>query len=454
MAEPETTAGTPPSRPAGNAAKQDLERPPVTEMLSGLGQRLQDLKARDPNLADHVNSLREQGSDPLRASQREFQHLLAYAIQDAEKALGTQLPLSTSTRAEVSRLASSAPGLENDHMSALLQSNATIGDPSLVHTIRAAATEIGRQTDQNTDTIRDQIAVLKNKARLAERVPQPLPPSEAAAPADRARPSAGASENRESTRPERAEPQKRAPEAERQQDEARAQGPAGHVDPRVYQPGPLDGVLSALRGPGAFAGTAPWDPAPQPFGERLTAFQAKMQDGRDDIGLRDAERAGRAALDTFGGFRTGEGATVVNRIQSAARSDPEGMAGVLSEMRDGGRYQDLRKQFNDALKDETGFARAYDQAAEALAKYGEARTGVERIIAHRPDAANLTAKFQQLDAEIGEAAGSAPSRREGKNMIDDISKQAGEIIQRALDAVKSFFTSPGLQASRPGPSPS
>jgi hypothetical protein len=454
MAEHDPTSQpTQPESPPDSEGRE-TPRPPIAEALDGLSQHLKQLTERDASLADHVKGLVQEGTDPVRANQREFLHLVAYAVQDAEKTLAHQISLSPSARAEVTRFASSAPGLENDGMSALLQSTATIGDASLVRDIRSAATEIGRQAYQDTDGIRSQIASLENGVRLAERVPQPGPAPEAPIASDRARASAGASENRETSRPENGEVPKRAPEAERPQDDARAQASAGRVDPRVYQAGPLDGVLSALRGTGASVGSAPWDPAPQPFGERLTAFEAKMRDGRDDIGLRDAERVGRAALDAIEGFRTGEGATVMNRIQSAARSDPEGMSGVLTGMGEGGRYQDLRQQFNNALRDETGFAHAYDQAAEALAKYGEARTGVERIIAHRPDTANLTAKFQQLDAEIGEAAGSTPSRREGKNMIDDISKQAAEIIQRALDAVKIFFTGPGTQASRPGPSPS
>ena len=96
----------------------------------------------------------------------------------------------------------------------------------------------------------------------------------------------------------------------------------------------------------------------------------------------------------------------------------------MAGMRDGGRYQDLRQQFNGALNEEKGFAQAYDKAAEALARYGDARVGVEQIISRRPDAANLTSKFQQLDAEIGEKAEGTPSRREGKNALEDISKQA------------------------------
>ena len=36
----------------------------------------------------------------------------------------------------------------------------------------------------------------------------------------------------------------------------------------------------------------------------------------------------------------------MSRIREAARNNPGGMEGVLSEMRPGGRFADLRTQFN------------------------------------------------------------------------------------------------------------
>lgn len=449
MAEPETPATPQAANPPPRAASAVGARSqtPMREALDALERASNILQEKDPALADRARDLVAQAADPVRFNQRAFHHEIAYAVQDTEKALGHQLNLSPNARSAVDRLAGSAPNLENDQMAALLRRTVEIGDPAVVHEIRRTGGEIGRQVEQNTDTIRSQIDALVAKAQSAERAPKllPPPPEQPSAPA-----AAGASASGQQE-PADGQPQPVLPERGQQQ---RGTSRYGTADPSVYAKTIADGVISGIRGAFVPSGAAPWEAAPQPFGERLTAFQAKMRDASNEHGLRDAEKAGRAALDAMEGFRTGEGATVMNRIQSAARADPEGISGVLSQMREGGRYQDLRQQFNSALKEETGFARAYDQAAEALAKYGEARTGVEQIIARRPDAANLTAKFQQLDAEIGEAAGKAPSRREGKSMLEDVSKQAGEIIQRAVEAVKSFFTRPGPEASRPGPSPS
>lgn len=447
MANPDTSTNFAPSdnTNGANAPKASDPNAAFREMLDALNRSLPAVRGRDPDLAQTIQTITTQAADPLRANQREFRHDVAYAVQDTEKALGHELRLSQNGRSEVARLAGSAPGLENDRMLALLRRTAEIGDPKLVYDLRRTGAEIGRQLDQNADATRSQIEALEDRARKAPEAPNLLPP-----PAEQ--PSPSASTNGPAGEQNQAG---RASQAAGQTQQQQAPGSRyGTAAPAVYQPGIIDGLILGLRDALAPRGQAPSEPPPQPFGDRLAEFTAKMQAKQDDAGLLKAEKAGRAAADALEGFRTGEGATVMNRIQSAARSDPQGIQGVLSEMREGGKFQDLREQFNNALKDEAGAGRAYDRAAEALAKYGEARTGVEQIIARRPDAANLTTKFQQMDAEIGEAAESTPSRKDGKTMLDDMAKQTAEIFRRAIEGLKSIFTRAGPQAGQSGPSPS
>jgi hypothetical protein len=210
----------------------------------------------------------------------------------------------------------------------------------------------------------------------------------------------------------------------------------------VLRGGILDTLTAVLRGNGQ-PNNAPWDPAPTPLGTRLQAFEAKVAARQQDEGIERVQNWARAAANAMDGFRNTEGATIMNRIQTAARAEPGGMATVLSEMRQGGKFGDLRQAFDKALIDDKGFGAAYDKAATALARYGSGREKVEQIIAKRPDAANLAAKFEQLDGEIGEKASSIPSRNQGKNMLDDISTTIAEILQRAADKVRAIF--------RPGP---
>jgi hypothetical protein len=444
------TASAP--RSDGPAKRADAMQPPpdpIRDILTKLVTTLDQLPDSAKPLATKIRELDKDAQDPVRFNQKSVQHEVAYAGQDFEKATGRQLDLTPAQRTEVTKLAGSAPGLENERLAALLRSTGQFDDSALVGQIRRYAAEVGQKSNQNTPDILSRVENYENRVRQAPRAAEPM--NEATADA------AAAKTEQAGAKPSGNGPSDARGNQQRTQNDpgprgARYGAGAPETPPlqsAVLRGGILDTLTAALRGNGQ-PHNAPWDPQPTPFGERLSSFQAKI-DGRDqDRVMARAENQARAAADALDGFRNTEGAAIMNRIQAAARADSGGMAAVLSEMRAGGRFSDLRQAFNTALADDKGFAQAYDKAAAALARYGEGREKVEQIIAKRPDAANLTAKFEKLDSEIGERASSTPSRNEGKNMLDDISKTVAEIIQRATDTVRAMFSrTPGASA---GPS--
>ena len=201
----------------------------------------------------------------------------------------------------------------------------------------------------------------------------------------------------------------------------------------------------------------PWDNGPQvSLVQQHTRFEQKMQLGRDEQSFRATEKSGQAALEALQGFANGPGSTVLTRIQDAAKANPGGMQAVLSEMREGGRYADLRQQFNSALVVKKGFGAAYDRAVSALEQYGDNRGVVDQILSRRADAAALTGRFDKMDAEIGQAVSVIPGRKDGKSALDELADKAAEIVKRAVEKVRAAFTrSPSADAtSRPSPSPS
>jgi hypothetical protein len=407
----------------------------MRELLEHLERAQPFIANLDRNLAQTIQTLTQQGADPERRTEPGFRHRVAYAVQDLEKSAVWPIAMAPELRSEITQLAATAPGLENERVRALMRATASLEDKRLIRDLREIGTEIGRQTDQNTPGIQSSIEALENRVRLSLRPAEPQPDPRHAA----------------SERPQGA-------------NTARGTDPSAHDSPasqrsasfgQSYPRGTLDTIFRGMRskaeGPGA-----PWDPPPTPMAGRLAAFESRMQESRDERALGRAEKSGRAALDALGAFRTGEGAIVMNRIRAAARAEPGGIVAVLSEMRQGGRFADLREQFNNALETERGVAAAYDKAAAALAGYGQERGGIDQVIARRPDAANLSAKFEQMDAQIGEAAGGTPSRRDGKSMMDDLAQKAAELLHRAVDAVKSAFNrSPSAEAAtRAAPVPS
>jgi len=187
--------------------------------------------------------------------------------------------------------------------------------------------------------------------------------------------------------------------------------------------------------------------------ERVTRFEQNLREGKDERAFVGAEQSGRAAVEAMQAFANGPGASVMSRIRDAAKSDPSGMAGVMSEMRAGGVYADLRAQFDGAMVKEREFAAAYDKASAAAGQYGKDRSVVDAIMAQRPDVDALTSRFQKLDAQIGEAAGSTPGRKEGKSALEELAEKAAEVIAKAVDKVRAAFSNSPRANNSPSPSP-
>jgi hypothetical protein len=416
---------------------------PIRDVLTKLVATIDQLPASAKDLGTKIRELAKDAQDPVRFNQKSVQHDVAYAAQDFEKATGRQLDLTSAQRTETARLAGSAPGLENGRMIALLGTTPKINDSGIVNEIRRSASAIGHQNNQNTADTLSRIESLENKVRQAARVAEPATEPNAE------KTSANASSANTSTGTRSGQGQQNDPAPRGSRAGPSFQNPPP-VQTAVLRGGILDTLTAALRGNGNIE-NAPWTPQTTPFGDRLRSFEARVAGRDQDSVIGRVEKSARAAVEALDGFRNTEGAAVMNRIQSAARAEPGGMASVLSEMREGGRFSDLRQAFNTALNDDKGFTQAYDKAASALARYGEGRQQVEQIIAKRPDAANLTAKFEQLDSQVGERASNTPSRNEGKNMLDDISKTIAEIIQSATEKVRAMFSRTPSAGASPAP---
>jgi hypothetical protein len=421
----ETAAG----RPRGS------ESDPVQEVLRRM-ERMYPivLSSNEPKLAETLDHVIRRGKDPAQAAQPDFPHHVAYALQDLERSRGP-VSLSTTASNEMALLAVTAPGLENERLLALMRNTGFIGSQSVVNEIRKLAVHTGRQTDQDTPAIQKNVEGLEAK----------VSPARAGAMA----PSSDALGSDQTSTGERL-----GPDGSTNQARQRAGQHGCNQPPQIYYPrSVLDTLLSGMRAQVPGSG-APGEPSHTPMAERLAAFERKTQDERDEKALAGTIKSGRAAIDALQAFNNGEGAAVMSRIREAAKSDPGGLPGVLSEMREGGRFSDLRGQFNNALETDRGLAAAYDRAADTLARYGKDRSAAQDILSRRNDTGATVARFEKMDAEIGEAAASTPSRNDGRSMFDDLAKKAAEIVQRAIDAVKSAFTGSPTATSQPAPSPS
>jgi hypothetical protein len=183
--------------------------------------------------------------------------------------------------------------------------------------------------------------------------------------------------------------------------------------------------------------------------DKLGVFTAdRMQARRDAEEIKGVTQSGAAVLASLEALERQETTGVLNKIRDAANANG-GIERVLSEMRPGGAFEDLRKEFNVALSHDEGFAVAYEKATSALSSYAETRAGM--ISAPRPRADINLARLETLDQEIGAAAKALPGLKDSKNALDEALEGGKEAVEKAFSAVRQAFT---RDAEVRGPSPS
>ena len=183
--------------------------------------------------------------------------------------------------------------------------------------------------------------------------------------------------------------------------------------------------------------------------DKLGVFTAdRMQARRDAEEIKGVSQAGTAVLASLEALERQETTGILMKIRDAANANG-GMERVLSEMRPGGAFEDLRKEFNVALSHDEGFAAAYEKATSALSNYAETRAGM--ISAPRPRADINLARLETLDQEIGAAAKTLPGLKDGKNALDEALEGGKEAVEKAFTAIRQAFT---RDAEVRGPSPS
>jgi hypothetical protein len=216
--------------------------------------------------------------------------------------------------------------------------------------------------------------------------------------------------------------------------------------------GPATSASAAQPNAAAPASAAPAG-APTTGGirDKLGVFTAeRMQGRRDAEQINSAAQAGTTALASLEAVQRVESTAILSKIHEAAKTNG-GIENVLAEMRPGGAFEDLRKEFNLALSNEEGFARAYDKAAGALSGYAEARA-TAIASPHRPADSTL-ARLETLDLEIAEAAKNLPGLKDGKSALDEAFEGGKEALQRAVSAIRQSFTQdPAARGPSPNPS--
>lgn len=447
-----------PDRP--KAPQEHWAVDPLRDVVERMNRARDHIAKADPHLSDTIRLLSERADRPGLIAQENYRTRVAYALMDLEKIAGPVSNMPSTLRQEMDRLSKSVSGLQNERLGELMRMTPEIKDNGLVRDIRVTATETAQRDVQNGPVVRDRTEALEGRVRLTQTGElllqasrQPEVGNEGSVTGTRPAVSAGPKQEAPlgpptiTDRPAQTRPIASPDEKERETRQGvnfRAPATGGVVS----------AIVSAIQNHSQRnAAARSLDPTPTPLSDRVNAYEQRLREGREENSLRGAEQSGRIAAEALQSFANGPGAAIINRIRDAAKTDPSGLAGVMSEMRAGGIYADLRTQFDGAMEREKGFAAAYDRATTATGQYAKDRIAVNAIATQRADVDAVTSRFQKLDGQIGAAASETPGRKEGTSALEDLAAKAAELVSRAVDRIRAAFSPTARTASNASPSP-
>jgi len=453
---------TPPTAPRPAAAP--TRRDPIHDLITRLDRDASTIASKDPDLSRAVHQLAEAaGKRPERVEDATFRTRVAYALQDMEKLGGPIGSVPQGLREEMGRLAITAPGLQDERLQAMMRATPAIDDARLVRDIRVLATNVGAGRNfENGPPVRDLIDALESRVRLSPSAPPPAPtgvkPGVATQEENSGQPASGGPRSPQAARSPGNYPREAQPGWTQQAQPPQSQDASNTAQPQAAVmargPGVVAQALAALARH-AQQENPSWDRQPTSIVDRSARHENVFQQQRDEATIQGTEKSQRAAMEAIQAFAQGPASNILTKIQDAAKAEPGGMQAVLSEMREGGRFASLRSQFNADLLMERGAAAAWDRMAGSLQQYGADRAAVAAIGARQNTVAALDARFEKMDAEIGKAASIIPSKQDGKSVMDDLGDRVREILDRAINAVKSAFSPSAERAATTsaGPSP-
>ena len=488
-----TAAAAKPEPSVAAPASGTAQQVPIVELVQRLQGASVNLSERDAGLARGINKLAETASaDPSATSQAVFRTHVAYSLQDTEKALGAGIvPMTAELRVEMSRLAGTSPGLENKQMESILRSTPELDDRGLVRDLRRAAESIATLgSNQNSTAVQQHVEVLENKVRLSPKTTankaasplsdrpvyartdggvEPGPSREAlavtSAPSDRSsdRPVEVRAET--ANQPEgvgtiRAAASPGGGWQRPEKDSENQPAPVQKAKVVVAESKPktaMAQVMDNLRSPASSA-PPPWTPTTFAMGERITKFERLMDQGKTEQLISASERSGVAMMKSIETFSRGPGAAILGKIDAAASTEQGGIKAVMREMQPGGRYAELRSQFDSALQSDRAFAASYNQVGKTAAQHGKDRLALEADFqAKGLDVRQLGARFGKADEAICEATERIPGRTPGKSVMEELGQKVAEIFNKAIERVRAMFgreSAPEARASAsPGMSP-
>ncbi len=469
-----------PEAPPGLAGQA---RAPMAVLVERLEQAAPFVSVKDPALKDRIGWLADEAAAaPAALDKPWFKTRVGYVVQDVERLNNTQLVMDPALRADLDRLALSSPGLRHEQLAALVRETASLRpeDGPLAQDIRRLArSAVTGSVDVSSDEGRKQVEQLTERVQTAKAGdPTPAPASIAADPAKADPAMAKAAPPPIATAPEPATPEQSAvPVAASatpqpvgavpaQAAASNRPAPVAH-DPAASAPaqttvtaqqvqfrGTLRDILASARPPEP-ATPPPWSNEPAPLTGRLDNYEQQKADQNSNQLVGKAREAAQNAMRAVEALGNGPGSGVLSKIKQAAAGDPDGLPGVMAGMQPGGKFAQLRAEFNATMTAERAFAASYDRVASAAGQYATARQAAGADHAHRGvDPAQLEGQFAATDKTIGEGTAAMPGRNDGKSMQQELAEKAAEFFRQLVEQVRTAVSHESKPSAAPVPAPS
>lgn len=455
--DPKPNAETAPSLEATAEAPPKVD--PILILLAKMQTATASFTAGENGLTRGINQLAERAATGDVTKDATFRTHVAYALQDINRVLGANaIELPAALNAEMTKLAATSPGLTNKAMEAMLQGTQDIGDRGLVRDLRRAAASMATMgADQSSAAVGPIIEAFENRVRLSPRqegvqrqTTQPGPP-------------VNEKEARQSTAMEgeiasgsRTEVRASASPGGSLEERPQGQGEQITEEPTTVQAHPKRLVSHIMNGLSkrTVAGPAPWASPTVSMEERMSGLGQRLDAGRTDQLIRSAEKSGVAYMNAIETFSVGAGAEILGKIDAAGSTEPGGLTTVMQQMQPGGRYANLRAEFDSALQTDRVFAAAYNQVQKTGQQYGTDRLAVTTDFdAKKLDMRQLDARFQKAEEAIGDATERIPGRKPGTNVTDELGQKITDFLKRAVEKVRSMFGQEAKPDQRSSASP-
>jgi hypothetical protein len=215
-------------------------------------------------------------------------------------------------------------------------------------------------------------------------------------------------------------------------------------------------IVKAMTQPRMADGPPPWQGPQQALSQRLIDWQANKADRYTSDMLQRTETSAKAVVKALQSLETGPGANIMRKIGTEAAADPNGAAGVIEQMRPGGRHEALRNEYNTEHMKNPAFAKAVGAVRDAFGNYLLDRDALAVDFRRRGwNPADIDKRMESTDRAIAQGVERVPGRESGKSLTEELAETARKLAHDLIEKVKQVFSHVGPhQPPAPGQSQS